>query len=306
MTMPTGVYDPTQDFEIALVYQCEDSTDIGAQLLNLSQYGFRFDNVPHMLYNYAERRVPDGALPHPLNPSKFNEPYDLNLITTWFGTTNQEELREQIMTDFFKYIHQAQSGVLDDSGTDYPKYRYLRIGFWNGSAMIYYRLYVSIKGVLFTPMQRQRLEVFDPVVLQCRVVDPMFYDFGEISKTITVAASSGSLVETTGAQRRVLRTSFVVQKTAGDNPQNVVISNDKGETANFNGTLTAGNEYWKLDCVEGRLYRGTSYATETDVTGAQFSGDFPGIDFTGNDTITVSAAGSLAFEVYVNYLKPMF
>lgn len=300
-------------------YEVVDCASAGARAWTLSTNGWSFHPNPTGEHNARYREVtPALGVPIPITnrlDAPLWEPYDLTLKTKFFTQSGQSAstLRTDVQNFLLPGVQYLQGYTDEAAGWDerHPRWGYLRIEYWNGSGWSGYYVYADYLGASTVSVPMTGGHVMD-VSLHFRVTDPIMYG-GTVTDTINVT-SCGPTTETIAAvgSRRGIRMCIYVRNNSNHDPSLVVITNDRGDSANFNGQLTVADEYWKLDCYEGRLYRGTSYVTEVDVTGTQFSGDFLSSDVS-TDTFTASCddatsgnGASTNFQVHVYSRYPKY
>ncbi len=290
------------DFNLRFYYMNQDSTSVAAESLDLSPFGQSMSSLLSFPLSYSERKLPQGLV-LPTGDSS-PEPYDIDLVGPIWGD-DQDDARS-VVNVLAKALLRGQTGDNNDASTIFPKWQYLDIELWNGSSLSKYRLYAQYRGLTATPVRKTRLFHYD-VTLRFRVIDPMLYNFTPITRTITVVNSVGTDTHSTSAASRVKRVVIKVTKDsepAADDPKDVVISNDRGQTATLTGEITTLNDYWKIDCWEGKVYKGGSFSTEV-LKMDEFSGDFLSLDWATSETIDVTAPdGNRDFKVEVFYLVP--
>ena len=300
-TMPdltaTGYY------KIQYRYKVTDSVATGLNSLDLGTRGFRPTAWTDMHFKGGFTESPESDVAYPTGTGKLKS-YPLQLKSQFWAEGTPDQFRDEIQDDLLENLRDAVSGDVDDTTTTYPDHQYLLFELWNGSTWSGYRLYCRLLGVSVTPVPKTQMQVASPVTLHFQVLDPVWYDNDIITKTINVTASAGTAVFTTNARSRVKRLIITVTKNGADHPTNVVVSNTASETANFNGTITTASNYWKLDCMAGKLWKGASYPETLQMD--EFSGDFLGLDRYASETITVSSDGSMAYQVLVQYHRSWF
>jgi hypothetical protein len=262
--------------------------------IDLSDFGFAPEGgFSHMLWRYIEAMPAGGNVATQAADLGLMQPYDIVLKTPMYSVDSQDGFRADYQ-NLLRQLHQAQSGLYDDTTTRYGKWNYLYIRLWNGSSLTSYRLYVQILDYHVDYLWGSQLSVAPRVALRLRVVDPIWYWSTMAYKTFTTSGdppTGSSAAYDSPSQRRVERIVFqIIKNTAGatNNVINPVLTNDRTESCQVAGTLSTTNDYWLIDCTEGRCYETSNYTSPTDVTGSKFSGDFLGHDWSGTDTIDVS------------------
>jgi hypothetical protein len=290
MVMPN--LTPT-NYTLKLCYQCEYCCDYFNQELDLTRYGFApVGSIGDLIWHYHEMRPALGKVAL-TNPNKnAHDPYDIILEAKLFATANLSDFWVEYHETILKALHQAQTGIIDDTDVTYPKHKYLEIGLWDGAAFDEFRIYVELLGYSVPPVKGTSMAV-NTAQIHLRVVDPVWYNNYVNGYSWTPTNGGSGNIDTNNTQdvplstysnRRMERLIITLTHGTGD-LVNPTVSNTKGESFTITGTLTTG--HWLVDMVEGALYEGTSYATQTDVTGAKFSGDFLGLDAFATDTLTV-------------------
>lgn len=316
MALPTLA--PTFGFRpLRYDYEVVDCSALSVRGVGLSDRAFYVNPNPLLTYPARRREVtPAFGAPIPIHhalDSAMFEPYDLEMTTQIFKQTGQDanDLRGGAW-DWASPLLMSLQGFNDEAvsyNERHFKHNQLVFQWWNTGSWYYLYLYADFVGMRTVSVPHTGGDVVD-LTLQFRVVDPIFYD-NPATTTINVL-NCGPTTGSVGAFafRRRTRMCIYVRNNSNHDPSLVVITNDRGDSANFGGQLTILDEYWKLDCMEGRLYRGTSYVTETDVTGTQFSGDFLSADILADtfsatcDSATSGNGAATDFQVEIVYRNP--
>lgn len=318
-----ALFDPNPLFyrPYGYYYEAVNCVTEGAQVAYLSVKGFY--PVSHqyapMPLRYREVMPALGSQPVQINLATdvpAFEPYDLEMKATLFrGTATTDAFRELIHLEQQKWGQIAQGYVDENVSWDerHLKHNHIRwdiSGSTAGGSFSQYWQYANFLG-----SEIKAVPMTGGAIVNCslffRVTDPTWYG-GMVTDTINVV-DCGDTTEAIASQyyRRGHRICvYVRNNTPYDRPSLVVLTNQRGDTANFNGQLTSNDEYWKMDCIEGRVYRGTSYVTEVDVTGTQFSGDFLSFDVNGDlitascDDATSGDGATTSFQVSIYSRRP--
>jgi len=308
MAMPD--LSPT-NYALKLCSKLEYCCDYGQTELNLTALGFAIRGDIGMTWGYKEIRPPLGVGAVAGGNRDVVEPYTLELVSELYATASPNDFHNEIHETIVRALHRAQTGIVDDTNVTYEKHKYLELGIYKTSSYQEYRLPVEIIGYELVPVWKSQLMIMQ-AVLRLRVVDPIWYSRGVGSHTWEVTNSGSGIptgtqiVSGTSSMRRIKRFIIKFLYLGTGDVINPTIVNDKGETFTITGTLDTADQYWLVDMIEGRCYEGTAYSNQTDVTGAKFSGDFIGIDFTSTDSLIVTSptdAGSITYNAYVEYVN---
>lgn len=311
MAMPDS---SPQLYTLKLNHKCEYCCDYGNEELDLTRWGYSpASGIGNLWWGYKEVRPALGNMALRAGTPTM-EPYDFTLETEYYATGSVWDLWVDYHETVLKALHQAQTGIYDDSTTRYPHHKYLEIGLWSGAAWKEFRLYVELVGFDMTPVKGTQMRAI-PSKLYLRAIDPIWYNVYNNGYSWSPTNEGSGAVDTdntqvvdlvTHANRRMER--LIIKLTHGTGTiKNPTVTNDSGESFTITGELDAG--YWLVDMVEGRLYEGGNYAAQTDVTGSKFSGDFLGLDAWSTDTLTVTAedpSESCTFTARVETLRPEF
>lgn len=308
MTMP----DLTPaNYTLKIGYKLEHCADQALAEIDLTAKGFAIRGGLKMLMGYSESRAAMGQGAVPAAFLNRTEPCDLELVSELYKTGTPLELWDEALLTLGTALHNAQTGIIDDTSVTYPRHKYLEVGVWSTSSYIDYRIPVEILGYELVPVWKTNMSVMQAVV-RLRVVDPVWYGKGTVYYTWSVTnvpPSSGpptgtQVVDGRGARRRVRRIVVKLIHLGTGNIINPTLINDKGETFTITGTLDTNGQYWQVDMIEGRCYEGTTYGDLVDVTGAKFSGDFIGIDKTSTDSLIVTgptAGGAITYNAFCEF-----
>ena len=282
------------EWSLTLYRAAEDSIKTGVGIINLQHYGFSPSDPFSQIYKYAEAILPERAGAVPLRDGKA-APRDIILVGqhVLFGSDEDaHDLWDTNIRVISKMIGQASA----DENV------YLRIGLLDQtSTLIKYRIYGEMISHDVRYVQKSNLEMCEESTIRFRATDPHVYEDTVLSKTGAVV--NGALVAAASTQGEFDTNRHIIKltKDGADNPSNVTVTMADGEVANFDGTLTVASEYWKMDAFHGRLRRGTAFANETNVTVAQFSGDFVDVAF-GADSWTIADGGTADFAFEATWL----
>lgn len=300
MTMPD--FTPTAGgIKWDYVYGADDSVDAVGTLVDLSPYAvFPSSGLWNYIVGHAEVAIGEGRGSHFVGSNELQSG-DLQLTLVAYENAGRASL---LLND----IHNNIIGPLLVANES--KWTYIRPSFWDtGSTFYPYRLYGKLTLASAQLIRQTNASLVDPLLLNFRTSDPAFFGDSIQTKSITVTGGAGS----TGAFEPGgnLRTDRVHVKvtadSATDDVNNVIVTTVDGETCTFNGSSVLDHtttEYWKADSIEGRVYRGTALANETEAMD-EFSGDFISLRNGTGENITISQGGGRTddFNVTVTYLK---
>ncbi len=165
-----------EDFRVQ-VYRNAESCVAAGTGLDLSPFGFVPGNQYPFGLNFAQRAIPtaDGALP--LYDGTV-APREIILVSPFFWKDEANDLWGEV---------EAITAVM--LAQDPTKHHYLRLGYWDGAAVQWYRVYGVLKGIEPTIIAKTHQTAVS-FTMRFAVTDPFLY--GDTVQTETDTASGGN------------------------------------------------------------------------------------------------------------------
>ncbi len=300
MTMPD--FTPTgAGIKWDYVYNADDSVDPSGTTVDLSPYAvFPSSGLWNYIVGHAEVAIGEGRGSHFVGSNELQSG-DLQLSLIAYENTGRASiLLQEINNNIIAPILAANE----------YKWTYLRPSFWStGSTFYPYRIYGKLTLASAQLIRRTNASLVDPLLLNFRTSDPAFFEDSVQTKSITVVNGVGSTgTFTPGGNLRTDRAHIkITADHATEDVNNVIITNADGDTCTLLGSTALDhttNEYWKIDSIEGRVYRGTALANEVEAMD-EFSGDFISLRSGINENIVISQGGARTddFNVTATFLK---
>jgi hypothetical protein len=264
------------------------SGTLGTSVYDLTTYGFSLANPHDLAVRWAaegqtlahgEKPLADGYLTADDLVLRSGL-YDADNFTLWSAT--------------MKVI---QRELIKMAGPTYRnKHSVLRIGRWNGSALVYQRRYVRFISMVVDMVQKTEWRAA-VATIRFRGVDPLLYAEPEVSvanggtSPVAITVAAGEVIEHKRIYYKIIRASGTITAPT-------VTNTATGETFTVSGSISGANEFWYIDPYSGRLIKGTGTIEAAADEIANFSGRFMpraaaemplSIAFTGGGNATFEA-----------------